>query len=148
MSTAESVGGVAADPRPGLAPLVMALGVALSLAHIWFNTLSTLPELWVSAIHFGGLGCIAVLLHPAWSGGGATSRRAALALDGLLGLLALACALYLILYEQALYDRGQTFSTADWLFAAIAVLLASINIFGGFAVTRRMLAMFQKGESR
>ncbi|WP_426320700.1 Re/Si-specific NAD(P)(+) transhydrogenase subunit alpha [Microbacterium sp. E-13] len=32
--------------------------------------------------------------------------------------------------------------------AAVAVLLASINIFGGFAVTRRMLAMFQKGETR
>ena len=34
------------------------------------------------------------------------------------------------------------------ILAAIAVLLASINIFGGFAVTRRMLAMFQKGETR
>ncbi|EQM75171.1 MULTISPECIES: Re/Si-specific NAD(P)(+) transhydrogenase subunit alpha [Microbacterium] len=31
--------------------------------------------------------------------------------------------------------------------AAIAVLLASINIFGGFAVTRRMLAMFTLGTS-
>jgi NAD(P) transhydrogenase subunit alpha len=30
--------------------------------------------------------------------------------------------------------------------AAVAVLLASINIFGGFAVTRRMLAMFSKGN--
>jgi H+-translocating NAD(P) transhydrogenase subunit alpha len=30
--------------------------------------------------------------------------------------------------------------------AAVAVLLASINIFGGFAVTRRMLAMFSKGD--
>ncbi|RYJ06916.1 MAG: Re/Si-specific NAD(P)(+) transhydrogenase subunit alpha, partial [Actinomycetales bacterium] len=29
--------------------------------------------------------------------------------------------------------------------SAVAVLLASINIFGGFAVTRRMLAMFSKG---
>jgi NAD(P) transhydrogenase subunit alpha len=27
----------------------------------------------------------------------------------------------------------------------IAVLLASINILGGFAVTRRMLSMFSKG---
>ena len=27
----------------------------------------------------------------------------------------------------------------------VAVLLASINVFGGFAVTRRMLAMFSKG---
>ncbi|MCD2440896.1 Re/Si-specific NAD(P)(+) transhydrogenase subunit alpha [Agromyces sp. SYSU K20354] len=31
--------------------------------------------------------------------------------------------------------------------AAVAVLLASINIFGGFAVTRRMLAMFAKGAA-
>lgn len=30
--------------------------------------------------------------------------------------------------------------------AAVAVLLSSINIFGGFAVTRRMLAMFSRGE--
>ncbi|KQP70632.1 NAD(P) transhydrogenase subunit alpha [Microbacterium sp. Leaf288] len=34
------------------------------------------------------------------------------------------------------------------ILSAVAVLLASINIFGGFAVTRRMLAMFQKGETR
>jgi len=31
--------------------------------------------------------------------------------------------------------------------AAVAVLLASINIFGGFAVTRRMLAMFSAGAA-
>lgn len=34
------------------------------------------------------------------------------------------------------------------ILAAIAVLVASINVFGGFAVTRRMLAMFQKGAAR
>ena len=32
--------------------------------------------------------------------------------------------------------------------SAVAVLLASINIFGGFAVTRRMLAMFSKGKAQ
>ena len=32
--------------------------------------------------------------------------------------------------------------------ATIAVLLASINVFGGFAVTRRMLAMFSKAGDR
>jgi NAD(P) transhydrogenase subunit alpha len=39
--------------------------------------------------------------------------------------------------------------TADPLvqvLASVAVLLASINIFGGFAVTRRMLAMFSRGD--
>lgn len=34
------------------------------------------------------------------------------------------------------------------ILAAIAVLVASINVFGGFAVTRRMLAMFQKGADK
>ena len=29
--------------------------------------------------------------------------------------------------------------------AGVAILLASINVFGGFLVTRRMLNMFQKG---
>ncbi|NUP69097.1 MAG: NAD(P) transhydrogenase subunit alpha, partial [Nonomuraea sp.] len=27
----------------------------------------------------------------------------------------------------------------------VAILLTSVNIFGGFAVTRRMLSMFSKG---
>jgi NAD(P) transhydrogenase subunit alpha len=30
--------------------------------------------------------------------------------------------------------------------SAIAILIASINVFGGFAVTRRMLGMFAKGD--
>ncbi|MFA5582458.1 MAG: NAD(P) transhydrogenase subunit alpha [Paracoccaceae bacterium] len=36
---------------------------------------------------------------------------------------------------------------AKWLGLA-AVLLASINIFGGFAVTERMLAMYKKREKK
>ncbi|TWS22468.1 Re/Si-specific NAD(P)(+) transhydrogenase subunit alpha [Tsukamurella sputi] len=35
--------------------------------------------------------------------------------------------------------------TTVLVLATVAILLASINIFGGFAVTRRMLAMFSKG---
>ncbi|MEU2632514.1 proton-translocating transhydrogenase family protein, partial [Kitasatospora sp. NPDC007106] len=30
--------------------------------------------------------------------------------------------------------------------SAVAILLTSVNIFGGFAVTRRMLGMFSKGR--
>ena len=37
-------------------------------------------------------------------------------------------------------------SVITTLFAFIGVLIASINIFGGFAVTRRMLAMFKKQQ--
>ena len=36
--------------------------------------------------------------------------------------------------------------SASWL-GLVAVLLASINIFGGFIVTERMLAMFKKKKN-
>ena len=36
---------------------------------------------------------------------------------------------------------------AKWL-GLIAIALASVNIFGGFAVTARMLAMYKKKERR
>ncbi len=44
---------------------------------------------------------------------------------------------------QAVSIGGETLTLTSAL-GAIAVLLASINIFGGFAVTERMLDMFKK----
>jgi H+-translocating NAD(P) transhydrogenase subunit alpha len=38
-------------------------------------------------------------------------------------------------------------ATSKWL-GLLAVVLASINIFGGFAVTRRMLAMYKKKDKK
>ncbi len=40
---------------------------------------------------------------------------------------------------------GQAGTAAKWLGLA-AVVMASVNIFGGFAVTARMLAMYKKKE--
>lgn len=39
---------------------------------------------------------------------------------------------------------GLAESTAAQVFGFLAVLLASVNIFGGFLVTRRMLSMFKR----
>jgi TRAP transporter 4TM/12TM fusion protein len=113
-----------ADPRARLGWLLTGWGVVVSLAHIYFNTIATLPELWVSALHFGGLAVLGTLMYPAFPARGPAARRVVLGLDLLLGLLAMAAAVHLILYEEALYGRGQTFSIADWVFSAIAVLLA------------------------
>ena len=38
-------------------------------------------------------------------------------------------------------------STAAMIFGFIALTLASVNIFGGFLVTQRMLAMYKKKDS-
>ncbi|MFC7615575.1 proton-translocating transhydrogenase family protein [Actinokineospora soli] len=50
-----------------------------------------------------------------------------------------------IIVVGALVQIGSA-DRAVTILSAVAVLLASINIFGGFAVTRRMLAMFKKGD--
>lgn len=48
-----------------------------------------------------------------------------------------------IIVVGAVLQIGHT-STAVTVLSAVAILLASINVFGGFAVTRRMLAMFNR----
>jgi H+-translocating NAD(P) transhydrogenase subunit alpha len=49
-----------------------------------------------------------------------------------------------VIVVGALLQVGLDDSLIKYL-AGVAILLASINIFGGFAVTRRMLSMFSKG---
>lgn len=49
------------------------------------------------------------------------------------------------LIAAAAADAGS--GVAKWL-GLLAVVLASVNIFGGFAVTQRMLAMYKKKEKK
>ncbi|MEQ1754853.1 MAG: proton-translocating transhydrogenase family protein [Micropepsaceae bacterium] len=46
-----------------------------------------------------------------------------------------------------LIDAGEGGWVAK-IFGVIAVILASVNIFGGFLVTQRMLAMYRKKEKK
>lgn len=48
-----------------------------------------------------------------------------------------------IIVVGALLQIGHE-STPITVLATVAILLASINVFGGFAVTRRMLGMFSR----
>ncbi|MCU7852379.1 MAG: NAD(P) transhydrogenase subunit alpha [Candidatus Thiodiazotropha sp. (ex Monitilora ramsayi)] len=62
-------------------------------------------------------------------------------------LVALTNAISGIIIVGALLVTGlDAVGTAAELFGFIAVLLASINVFGGFLVTNRMLAMFKKKD--
>ncbi len=100
------------------------VGVAVALFHLYFNTLSTLPELWASALHFGLFGVLCVLAFPSAQPQAAPPKKIVLVFDILLGALALSSALYLILFEAALYERGVDFNLLDWIFAALAILLS------------------------
>ena len=58
-------------------------------------------------------------------------------------LMAVTNAISSVIVVGALVASASADGTATWLGLA-AVVLASINIFGGFAVTARMLAMYRK----
>ncbi|WP_170915169.1 TRAP transporter permease [Enterovibrio nigricans] len=107
---------------PLLTRCVTVIGILLSLVHIWFNTLATLPELWVSAAHFAGFSAMCALTYPAaakWR-----KSRFALAIDIGIAIAAVACLVYIIWGEDALYDRGVTFVTTDWIFSILAIVIA------------------------
>lgn len=62
-------------------------------------------------------------------------------------LIALTNAISGIIIVGALLIAGGDSGRGAEAVGFIAVLLASINIFGGFVVTHRMLAMFRKNKS-
>ncbi|HEY7864769.1 MAG TPA: TRAP transporter permease [Psychromonas sp.] len=107
---------------PWLNKLVSIIGVSLALLHIWFNTLSTLPELWVSATHFAGFGIICALLYPAHKS--LKKSKIALAFDIVIAIAAFSCMLYIPFAEDALYERGVRFVASDWFFSILAITIA------------------------
>lgn len=109
--------------HPVIGRVIFVLAIAIALSHLWFNTFSTLSELWTSALHFGLFGLLCALTMPMIRSERPGTRRLVFSLDLVLGLLALGCALYLIGFEDALYDRGVVFSTADWVVSILAVIL-------------------------
>jgi NAD(P) transhydrogenase subunit alpha len=52
-----------------------------------------------------------------------------------------------VIVVGAILAAGMADSTLARIFGFLAVTLAAVNIFGGFMVTRRMLAMFKKKGS-
>ncbi|MDO6593987.1 TRAP transporter fused permease subunit [Neptuniibacter sp. 1_MG-2023] len=100
------------------------VGVAFALAHIYFNTLGTWSELYVAAVHFSGFAFLCALMVPVFNSSNVAKQKVALILDLLLGVAAVACALYLIGFEDALYDRGVKFVQWDWVFSISAIFIA------------------------
>ncbi|MDA1185211.1 MAG: TRAP transporter fused permease subunit [Acidobacteria bacterium] len=105
-------------------PTVKWLAVLFALFHVYNNWFTAVSELWFSAIHFGGFGALCALnFHrieadpsprPAWQK----------ALGLLLATISVWTAVYLMLFEDALYAREAEFILSDYVFAAAAVVLA------------------------
>jgi NAD(P) transhydrogenase subunit alpha len=63
-------------------------------------------------------------------------------------LMAVTNAISSVIIVGALIAAAEAGSPAAKWLGLVAVVLASVNIFGGFAVTERMLAMYKKKERR
>jgi NAD(P) transhydrogenase subunit alpha len=61
-------------------------------------------------------------------------------------LMSVTNAISSVIVVGALIASAAAGSTSSKWFGLVAVALASVNIFGGFAVTARMLAMYKKKE--
>ncbi len=117
--------------RPEPTRLLITLGVAVSLLHIWFNVVSVLSSLWQNSLHFAGFALIASLVYPLRKNPTLMWRL----LDVLLGLLAASSALYLIAMEDAIYARGVRLAPAEWG-AGIILILCTLEF------TRRVAGWF------
>ncbi|NLP64884.1 NAD(P) transhydrogenase subunit alpha [Paraburkholderia sacchari] len=63
-------------------------------------------------------------------------------------LMAVTNAISAIVIVGAMLATTLTVGGAGKFFGTLAVMLAAVNVFGGFLVTRRMLEMFRKKESK
>jgi len=115
------------DAQSATGRFVYWASVIFAIAHIYFNTLGTLSELWVAAIHFGGFAMICALMVPSIKATTQQGQRFSLILDLLLGAAAIICTLYLIGFEDALYDRGVKFVATDWVFSVAAIFIALVG---------------------
>jgi TRAP transporter 4TM/12TM fusion protein len=106
---------------PWINRLIALLGVLLAVTHIWFNTFSTLNELYISVTHFAGFAVMCALWYPAHPT--LKTSRKALVIDVFIALAAISCMIYVPLAEDALYQRGVTFVASDWVFAILAIAI-------------------------
>lgn len=106
-----------------IGPVIFWLAIATALIHLYFNTVSTLSELWSSALHFGLFGLMCTLTTPMLKARSLRGQRVVLGVDVVLGLAALGCAFYLIIFEDDLYQRGFNFDTGDWVVSIVSVML-------------------------
>lgn len=59
-------------------------------------------------------------------------------------LMSVTNAISSVIIVGAIFAATQHFYCCSRIFGFLAIVLASVNIFGGFTITHRMLSMFQK----
>ncbi len=104
--------------------LIFYVGVAVSLMHIYFNIFAVIPPLWQNALHFSGFALLCGLYFPFNAKRREHRSNLSLACDIGIGLIAAGSAIYMISMEDAIYARGVTLNTGEWIAGTILILCA------------------------
>ncbi len=112
------------DDSGPLGWVIYGLAIVVAAMHIYLNVWGTMAELRFAGLHFASFAMLATLIYPMVHSRSAGTRTLVLGIDVVLGLLAIACVIYLFLYEDALYQRGVRFDTWDWVVTITAILVA------------------------
>ena len=107
----------------GLGKTGYVLAIIISLGHIYYNTLGSLPPLLHNALHFAGFSILCVIIYPAFK---QTTLSKNLINIGV-GIVIAFSAVYLILMEDAIYARGVKLNDAEWI-AGIVLILGAIEL--------------------
>ncbi|RMG57778.1 MAG: TRAP transporter permease [Deltaproteobacteria bacterium] len=123
MSVREDISGEVITVQRHLGPktsrVVSAVGILCSLFHLWVNTFGLIPEIWRNAIHFSFILFLGFLMYP-------MSKKypeKTLPFDFILALLAVACGVYLVLFENALHARNEVPILPDLIASAVSVVI-------------------------
>lgn len=99
--------------------MIYVVAIAMSLFHLWINTIGVMPEIQRNSIHFAFILFLGYLLFPI----SPKLEKKTLGLDWVLALLSLAAGFYLVFFEDALHDRNEVPILMDMIAAGVAVVL-------------------------
>ncbi|MEM1399164.1 MAG: TRAP transporter permease, partial [Pseudomonadota bacterium] len=113
--------------RQGPARLaVFALAVVISIGHVWANTVGVVSTLYQNGFHFAGFALLCALTIPAAKAGWANGK-AVRTVDITIGAIVAAAAIFLVLRENAIYERGVRLQPEEWI-AGFIVIIGAIEL--------------------
>lgn len=100
------------------------LGAAIAVLHLVMNFTILLSVQWQSALHFVGLGTLAMLLYPPLRGEALARSRIALAIDIALAAIFVTATVWVVAAEDAIYARGVNMTGFEQLLAVLTIVAA------------------------
>jgi TRAP-type uncharacterized transport system fused permease subunit len=95
-------GGLIRDLTGSWKHIAFAIGVFISLAHLYFALFADVSEIMRNAFHFAGFALLCSIYYPAFKRNRFFHRGGGFWLDLLLGIIAASAAIYIALAENAI----------------------------------------------